>query len=231
MIPSSIFNEGNTFMALLKSAEPKKKQGRCRFAAMLLKRALCVGLLIGLSCQKQQGEVNMAAAQKVILDYPIKPVPFTAVHINDGFWNPRLETNRRVTIPYNFEKCEETGRIKNFAIAGGLEKGEFEGIFFNDSDVYKVIEGASYSLQVHDDPQLKAYLDDLIAKIAAAQEADGYLYTNRTIDPGKAADGGGTERWTNLKTYHELYNVGHLYEAAVAHFQATGERTLIERGP
>ncbi|MGB5274132.1 MAG: beta-L-arabinofuranosidase domain-containing protein, partial [Flavobacteriaceae bacterium] len=83
------------------------------------------------------------------------------------------------------------------------------------------------SLQVHKDPQLKTYLDDLIAKIAAAQEVDGYLYTNRTIDPAKAADGGGTKRWTNLKTYHELYNVGHLYEAAVAHFQATGERTLL----
>jgi DUF1680 family protein len=171
--------------------------------------------LITISCSRQ--------AQ----DYPIKPVAFTQVNISDNFWAPRLETNRKVTIPYNFEKCEETGRIRNFAIAGGLEEGEFEGIFFNDSDVFKVIEGASYSLQVQDDPELKAYLDDLIAKIAAAQEDDGYLYTNRTIDPSKAADGGGEERWTNLKTYHELYNVGHMYEAAVAHYQATGERSLL----
>ena len=186
-----------------------------------------IGLPMANSCKKAAEGVQ-ADAPKSLLDYPIHPVPFTAVHINDGFWSPRLETNRRVTIPYNFEKCEETGRIKNFAIAGKLEKGEFEGIFFNDSDVYKVIEGASYSLQLHDDPQLKAYLDDLIAKIAAAQEADGYLYTNRTINPDKAADGGGTKRWTNLQTYHELYNVGHLYEAAVAHYQATGERTLLD---
>ena len=109
-----------------------------------------------------------------------------------------------------------------------MEEGEFEGIFFNDSDVFKVIEGASYSLQVHYDPELKSYLDNLIAKIAAAQEEDGYLYTNRSIDPEKAADGGGTKRWTNLQTYHELYNVGHLYEAAVAHYRATGERTLLD---
>ncbi|MEM6630361.1 MAG: glycoside hydrolase family 127 protein [Bacteroidota bacterium] len=161
------------------------------------------------------------------LDYPIQPVTFTQVQINDAFWAPRLETNRMVTIPYTFKKCEETGRIRNFAIAGGWESGAFEGIFFNDSDVFKVIEGASYSLQVHADPELKAYLDTLIAKIAAAQEEDGYLYTNRTIDPSKAADGGGEERWTNLRVHHELYNVGHMYEAAVAHFQATGERTLL----
>lgn len=193
-----------------------------------LKVISVIALLLIISCQKKQGETKLVDAAKTLLDYPIRPVPFTAVNINDHFWTPRIETNRRVTIPYNFQKCEETGRLKNFAIAGGMEKGEFEGIFFNDSDVYKVIEGASYSLQVHDDPQLKTFLDGLIAKIAAAQEADGYLYTNRTIDPSKAADGAGTERWTNLKSYHELYNVGHLYEAAVAHFQATGERALLD---
>ncbi len=173
-------------------------------------------------------EAHVEAEEPTTLDYPIEPVSFTQVSITDNFWAPRLETNRKITIPYNFQKCEETGRLRNFAIAGGLEEGEFEGIFFNDSDVFKVIEGASYSLQVHDDPKLDAFLDDLIAKIAAAQEDDGYLYTNRTIDPSKAADGGGEERWTNLKTYHELYNVGHLYEAAVAHYQATGERSLLD---
>ena len=88
-----------------------------------------------------------------------------------------------VTIPYDFEKCEETGRIDNFAKAGKLMPGEFRGIFFDDSDVYKVIEGASYSLAVHPDPKLDAYLDKLIAKIAAAQEPDGYLYTARTLNP------------------------------------------------
>jgi DUF1680 family protein len=167
-------------------------------------------------------------SQAPMADYPITPVPFTDVKIMDNFWKPRLETNREVTVPYTFDKSVETGRIRNFEIAGGLEKGEFEGIFFNDSDVFKIIEGASYSLQVNPDPELKKYLDDVIFKIAAAQEEDGYLYTNRTIDPSKAADKGGEKRWTNLKTFHELYNVGHMYEAAVAHYQATGERTLLD---
>ena len=162
------------------------------------------------------------------LDYPILPVPFTSVQVNDDFWSPRIRTNQEVTVPYTFQKSEETGRLRNFAIAGGMEEGEFEGIFFNDSDVFKIIEGASYTLQVKDDPELKIYLDDLIAKIAAAQEEDGYLYTNRTINPEKAADGAGKERWTNLAVYHELYNVGHMYEAAVAHYLATGERTFLD---
>ncbi len=161
-------------------------------------------------------------------DYPIQPVPFTQVKLTEGFWYNRTETNRKVTIPYNFMKCEETGRINNFSKAGGLEEGEFEGIYFNDSDVFKVIEGASYSLQIHPDPELEKYLDDLIAKVAAAQEEDGYLYTNRTINPEKAADGAGKKRWTNLGVYHELYNVGHMYEAAVAHYQATGKRTFLD---
>lgn len=161
-------------------------------------------------------------------DYPITPVPFTQVKITDQFWQPRLETNKRVTVPYTFKKSEETGRIRNFAKAGGLEEGDFEGIYYNDSDVFKIIEGASYALQSHPDPILKHYVDDVIFKIAAAQEEDGYLYTNRTIDPEKAADKGGSERWTNLAVHHELYNVGHLYEGAVAHYQATGERTLLD---
>ncbi|MEN8230978.1 MAG: glycoside hydrolase family 127 protein [Bacteroidota bacterium] len=161
-------------------------------------------------------------------DYPIKPVSFTRVKIVDDFWNPRLETNRSVTLQYAFQKSEETGRISNFSKAGGMEEGDFEGIYFNDSDVFKIIEGASYSLHVDPDPQLRKYLDKVISKIAAAQEADGYLYTNRTIDPAKAADGGGEQRWTSMKIHHELYNVGHMYEAAVAHYQATGERSLLD---
>ncbi len=148
-------------------------------------------------------------------DYPIKPVPFTDVNVTSGFWHERMETNRLVTIPYDFKKCEETGRISNFAKAGGLQDGEFEGIYFNDSDVFKVIEGAAYSLSLHPDPELEAYLDSVITLIAAAQEEDGYLYTNRTINPEKAADGAGAERWTNLRVYHELYAEGHdLYGAS-----------------
>ncbi|WP_019670542.1 glycoside hydrolase family 127 protein [Eudoraea adriatica] len=205
-----------------------RKSANLRLTSLFFKGLCFGGLLLSVSCQEKEPKTVFRPVHNTILDYPIQPVPFTSVQIEDQFWTPRLETNRQVTLPYNFKKCEETGRIRNFAIAGGLEEGEFEGIYFNDSDVFKVIEGASYSLQVHDDPELKSYLDDLIAKIAAAQEEDGYLYTNRSIDPEKAADGGGTKRWTNLQTYHELYNVGHLYEAAVAHYQATGERTLLD---
>jgi DUF1680 family protein len=168
------------------------------------------------------------AAQAVSADYPIKPVPFTAVRVTDGFWAPRIETNRAVTIPAIFRKCEETGRIDNFAIAGGLLKGEYQGERYNDTDVYKTIEGASYSLMVHPDPKLDRYLDGVIAKIAAAQEADGYLYTPRTASPGKLQPGIGETRWAELAISHELYNAGHLYEAAAAHFLATGKRTLFD---
>ncbi|MGI9547823.1 MAG: beta-L-arabinofuranosidase domain-containing protein, partial [Flavobacteriaceae bacterium] len=151
----------------------KAKHWRGYLAKVFLKILLVSGLLLTASCQEKAVKTDLANASPAILDYPIQPVPFTSVQIQDDFWTPRLETNRQVTLPYNFKKCEETGRLRNFAIAGGLEEGEFEGIYFNDSDVFKVIEGASYSLQVHDDPELKSFLDDLIAKIAAAQEADG----------------------------------------------------------
>jgi DUF1680 family protein len=167
-------------------------------------------------------------AKKPPKDYPIAPIPFTDVQIKDNFWQPRMETNRTVTIPYDFKKCEETGRIDNFAKAGGLMEGEFIGIRYNDSDVYKVIEGAAYSLSLHPDPELEKYLDDLIMKIAAAQEEDGYLYTTRTIDPENPAKNAGKERWSYMIHSHELYNVGHMYEAAVAYFQATGKRSLLD---
>jgi len=155
-------------------------------------------------------------------------VPFTAVTVTDEFWTPRMRTNREVTIPYDFKKCEETGRIDNFAKAGRLMEGKFQGIRFDDSDVFKVIEGAAYSLHLHPDPELEQYLDDLIAKIAAAQEEDGYLYTCRTIDPDNMPRDTGETRWSFLQSSHELYNVGHMYEAAVAHYQATGKRTFLD---
>jgi len=161
-------------------------------------------------------------------DYPYRPVPFTSVRLADAFWAPRIETNRTVTVPYCFRKSEETGRIDNFAKAGGLMEGDFVGLRYNDSDVFKVIEGAAYSLAIHPDPELDAYLDALIAKIAAAQEPDGYLYTARTIGRGDDMKRIGPKRWSNLITSHELYNVGHLYEAAVAHYRATGKRTLLD---
>jgi len=169
-------------------------------------------------------------------DYGLQPVPFTDVQFTDRFWAPRLETNRRVTIPTAFRQCQETGRLRNFetaaaALAGAAGERKFASHYpFDDSDVYKIMEGASYSLRTHPDPALDGALDALIAKIAAAQEPDGYLYTARTIFQENPfliwVDS--RERWSNLRYGHELYNAGHLYEAAVAHFQATGKRNLLE---
>lgn len=177
----------------------------------------------------------LPAQQSPKRDYPIQPVPFTAVHVNDEFWAPRMEVNRKVSIPTAFEQCERTGRIENFVRAAmvlqhkDLTDKHAPGYPFDDTDPYKVIEGASYALSVHPDPALDAYLDKLIAKIAAAQEPDGYLYTTRTIDPLHPHEWSGTERWVNEEVLsHELYNLGHLYEAAVAHYQATGKRTLLD---
>jgi len=175
------------------------------------------GMMLSMSCQKEMKK-----------DYAVKPVSFTQVQITDSFWLPRMETNRRVTIPYAFEKCEETGRIDNFEKAGELKPGEFEGIRYNDSDVYKIMEGAAYSLSLRYDPELEEYLDQLIEKIAAAQEKDGYLYTARTINPDNPPPGAGEKRWSNLGSSHELYNAGHMYEAAVAHYQATGKRNFLD---
>ncbi len=168
-------------------------------------------------------------------DYPFKPVPFTAVHLNDVFWAPRIETNRSVTIPFAFQQCELSGRVDNFERAAKALRGEEltnkkpPGYPFDDTDLYKVIEGASYALSVHPDSKLDAYVDGLISKIAAAQEPDGYLYTTRTIDPEHPHRWAGKERWElERDDSHELYNLGHLYEAAVAHYQATGKRTLLD---
>ena len=166
-------------------------------------------------------------------DYSVKPVPFTSVKLTDGFWAPRIETNRTVTIPFAFEKCEETGRVDLFVRAAKALKGEPvdkkpPGYPFDDTDVYKVLEGASYALSVKPDPKLEAYVDGLIAKIAAAQEPDGYIYTTRTIDAENPHPWAGKTRW-ELEQHdsHELYNLGHLIEAAVAHYQATGKKTLL----
>lgn len=161
-------------------------------------------------------------------DYPIRAVPISQVQMHDGFWSERIDTGREVTLPYTFRKCEETGRIDNFAIAGGLKSGRQGGVYpFDDTDVYKAIEGASYSLILHPDPQLDQYLDSLIVQIAAAQEESGYLYTARKNEPEWLVRRSGATRWSNLAWSHELYNAGHLFEAAVAHSQATGKRSLL----
>jgi len=156
-------------------------------------------------------------------DYYVTPVPFNQVHVQDGFWTARLETNRLVTIPYCFQKCEETGRIRNFEKAAGLRQGKHEGIYFDDSDVYKIMEGAAYSLQVHPDAMLRMYLDKLITIMAAAQWPDGYLYTFYSL-PERQPE----KRWTNERDMHEQYCIGHMLEAAVAHYQVTGNKAFLD---
>lgn len=177
------------------------------------------------------GVAAMAAGST---DYPFRPVPFTDVRVEGGFWLPRFETNRVRTVWYDYEKCEETGRIDNFAKAARLMEGPHKGDPFDDSDVFKVIEGAAYILALHPDPKLEAYTEALIDKIAAAQEPDGYLYTARTIHPTNPPGRANKVRWLNERgalgkgDSHELYNAGHMYEAAVAWYQATGKRKFLD---
>ncbi len=166
----------------------------------------------------------MACAETVA---QIEEVPFTAVHINDRFWAPRIEVNRTVSIPSAFRECEKNGRFDNFAIAAGLMQGEHRGDFsFDDTDPYKVIEGASYSLAVHYDKQLDEYLDSVIAIIAKAQEPDGYLTTCVTNKCYRLSGWWGRSKWEKINS-HELYNSGHLIESAVAHYRATGKKTFL----
>lgn len=168
-------------------------------------------------------------------DYPVQPVPFTAVKIDDAFWKPRIETNRTASIPHAFKMSEETGRMWNFQRAAMAMRGEsFDdlrapGFSFDDTDPYKVIEGASYVLSVQPDAKLEAYLDTLIVQIAAAQEPDGYLFSPRTLNHVNPHRWASTHRWDQETALsHELYNSGHLYEAAAAHHLATGKRNLLQ---
>jgi DUF1680 family protein len=180
--------------------------------------------------------VQAADGQEPARDYPFRPIPAHQVQVNDAFWSPRLEINRTATIPVSFQMCEETGRIENFKVAADQSKAGWVGMAgYNDSDVFKVMEGAAYSLMTHPDQKLSKYVDNLIDAVAAAQEDDGYLYTaltarDRIADPTQlrhcyTRDG---KRWLSLKDSHELYNVGHMYEAAVAHHEATGDAKFLD---
>lgn len=162
-------------------------------------------------------------------DYTYQAVPFTQVKLQDQFWLPRIKTNHTVTIPASFERCESTGRVKNFEMAAA-RSGKFCTVYpFDDTDIYKTIEGASFSLSLFPDKKLEAYIDSLILKVKNAQEPDGYLYTARTINPAAPHSWAGPERWVKERELsHELYNSGHLYEAAAAHYQATGKKNLLE---
>lgn len=164
-------------------------------------------------------------------DYPIQPVAFTSVKFSDSFWAPRIRINQDVTIPIALGHCYNTGRVDNFKKAGGLMPGYFNTqLTFDDTDIYKIIEGASYSIQMFPNKELDARMDTLIYYIQKAQEPDGYLYTARTAgEPGNLHEWVGEKRWEkDPDLSHELYNCGHLYEAAVAHYQATGKRSLLD---
>ncbi|MGC9522065.1 MAG: glycoside hydrolase family 127 protein [Anaerolineae bacterium] len=150
----------------------------------------------------------------------LQPVPVDAITLTDEFWAPRRALNREVTLRTQYEHLESTGRLDNFRRAAGTVDGAFQGLFFNDSDIYKWLEAASWTLATDDDPELEALVDDTIDLVAAAQEPDGYLDTYFTI--------GGIERWSNLRDLHELYCAGHLFQAAVAHYRATGKRSLLD---
>lgn len=171
-------------------------------------------------------QTGVQAQQK---DYPITPVTFTQVRLTDAFWSPRIERNRTVTIPASFARCESTGRVSNFVMAA-KRQGKFCTKFpFDDTDIYKTIEGASYSLAVHPDPVLLAYVDALIDTVGRAQESDGYLYTARTIDSLHPHPWSGPDRWVKEhELSHELYNSGHMFEAASAHYLATGQRNFLD---
>jgi hypothetical protein len=143
-----------------------------------------------------------------------------AVRLGEGFWTPRLAALREVTLPTQYDLMESTGRISNFRRAAGKIEGDFEGIYFNDSDVYKWIEAAAWAVAYEPDDRLTALMDAVIAEIGPAQREDGYLNTFYTFD---RAD----ERWTNLESMHEMYLAGHLFQAAVAHHRATGSDALM----
>ncbi|MDL2241832.1 glycoside hydrolase family 127 protein [Bacteroidales bacterium OttesenSCG-928-L03] len=169
-------------------------------------------------------------AQTTQGSYPITPVPFTSVKITDNFWGQRLKASREVTIPLAFSKCEETGRYENF-IKAANPSPEYKvgGLSFDDTDVYKTIEGASYSMQTYPDKELENYIDSILVIVAAAQEPDGYLYTSRTMNPDHPHGWAGNKRWEKVEDLsHEFYNLGHMIEGAVAHYQATGKRNFLD---
>ena len=174
--------------------------------------------------------IAMQAQVKQSGGYPITPVPFTSVKVTDSFWGQRLRASREVTIPLAFKKCEETGRYENFVKAAHpSESYKVEGFSFDDTDVYKTIEGASYSMQTFPNKKLAKYIDSVLVIVAAAQEPDGYLYTSRTMNPKHPHEWTGSKRWEKEEVLsHELYNLGHMIEGAIAHYQATGKRNFLD---
>ena len=196
----------------------KQKKMKSMGVGRALLVALVAGWLFALPvCSRAQG-------------YPITPVPFTSVKLNPGgFWGQRLEAARRVTVPLAFAKCEESGRYLNFVRAAHPGDYEVKGYSFDDTDVYKTIEGASYLLQAYPDKAMVHYIDSVLDIVAAAQEPDGYLYTARTMNPAHPHEWAGAKRWEKVEDLsHEFYNLGHMVEGAIAHYQATGSRKFLD---
>tara|TARA_R110002049_G_scaffold308721_3_gene513680 strand:+ start:23777 stop:25732 length:1956 start_codon:yes stop_codon:yes gene_type:complete len=185
--------------------------------------------LIG--CQSEKKEISKDEQQKT--GYQIEPVDIQNVKVTDDFWLPIIKRVQEKTIEYAIAKCEEEGRLDNFLIAGGEMEGKVRGAMpFDDTDVYKIIEGASNSLISAPNKELEIVLDSLVNIIKVGQEADGYLTTWRTINPAEppapwveVKEG---KRWEALFMSHELYNAGHLYEAAAVHYKATGKRNFLD---
>jgi len=200
--------------------------GRSRRLLFLIAAAAAIGAG---ACGTPAPDANEPPLPPGPEEWQVEPVVFTQVKLTDDFWAPRMEINRTVTIPHLARQNEETGRIDNFRKSAGLMEGPFEGQRYNDSDVYKSIEAASYALAQTYDPALDAQLDELIALVAASQLEDGYIFPAWTIDPDNPPRGVSTNRWelTNSNS-HELYGNGHMIEAAVAHYRATGKRTLLD---
>ena len=179
--------------------------------------------------------VSQTPAQQTVLisGYPIQPVEISNVKVTDDFWLPIIKRVQEKTIEYAIKKCSEEGRFENFLIAGGVKHGTVKGVMpFDDSDVYKIIEGASNSLISSPDKKLEVLLDSLISIVKIGQEKDGYLTTWRTINPAKPpADWVKVDkgvRWEYMNMSHEEYNAGHMYEAAAVHFKATGKRNFLD---
>lgn len=179
--------------------------------------------------------INMCAgvhigATTTVNGYPFEPVPFTSVKITDSFWGERLRVSRDTTIPLAFRKCEESGRYENFVKAANPSDNYKVGGFpFDDTDVYKTIEGASYLLQTYPDKKLESYIDSVLVLVAAAQEPDGYLNTSYTMNPAHPHPWMSPTKWEKVENLsHEFYNLGHMAEAAVAHYQATGKRNFLD---
>ncbi|HKK12645.1 MAG TPA: beta-L-arabinofuranosidase domain-containing protein, partial [Flavobacteriaceae bacterium] len=192
-------------------------------------RTICVALVLS-GCKSNESKKVM---RDKVLGYPIQPVDIQHVKLTDSFWLPIIKRVQEKTIEYAIAKCEEEGRLDNFLIAGGEMEGDVKGAMpFDDTDVYKIIEGASNTLISSPNKDLERLLDSLIGIIKAGQEKDGYLTTWRTIDPAKppaswveVKDG---KRWESLGASHELYNAGHLYEAVAVHYKATGKRNFLD---